>query len=316
MIHLLDDLLRQLFLSRITQLVTQSQVRFQPPDDDFRLLAMGMTDGGGNAVNTLNVYLADLRENRRLRSNERERHQLGADVFETPPPRKVDCHYLISAWSPVPVSLAIDPTPDEHALLAEVTRVLGAADELDVDAVYAAALPPIAPPALIAGERFPLTLLPVEGFPKIAEFWGTMGQNSRWKPFVSVVITVTLHETPLPAGPLVTTVFSHTLPTDSPAEVETRFHIGGTVRPNAGSNDVVPLALVELLTMAGLRLNTARTDALGRFVFADVPAGDYQLRARLTVLPPPAMPPPPATAVSPLNLVTVPSPGGGYDIHF
>lgn len=316
MIHLLDDLLHQLLFNTIHQLVVPPQVRFQPPDDDFRLLAMGMTDGGGTPVNTLNVYLADLRENRRLRSNERERQQIGPDVFDTPPPRKVDCHYLISAWSPVPVTLTADPTPTEHALLAEVARVLGAHDEIDADAVYAAATPPALPPPALAGERLPLTLLPVEGFPKIAEFWGTMGQNSRWKPFVSVVITVTLRETPVPAGPLVTTVFTHTLPTDFPAAVETRFHIGGTVLRAAGDANVVPLAYVELLTTGGMRLQAARADALGRFVFADVPAGNYQLRARLTVLPPPAMPPPPATAVSPLNPVTVPSPGGGYDLHF
>ena len=89
-------------------------------------------------ANSLNVYLADLRENRKLRSNERERTTVGQDVFETPPARRVDCHYLISAWSPVAVSTAIDPTLDEHALLAEAARVLGAHDELDPVAIYAA----------------------------------------------------------------------------------------------------------------------------------------------------------------------------------
>ena len=62
-------------------------------------------------------------------------------------------------------------------LLAEAARVLGATDELDPVAIYAAANPPQVVPAVLADERFPLTLLPLEGFPKIAEFWGTMGET-------------------------------------------------------------------------------------------------------------------------------------------
>jgi hypothetical protein len=316
MIDLLDTLLHRLLRNRIAQLTADTQVRFQPPDEDWRGLVPTITDGAGNPANSLNVYLVDLRENRRLRSNERERRQIGPDVYDVPPPRRVDCHYLISAWSPVAVSVAIDPTQDEHALLAEAARVLGAHDELDPVAIYAASSPPQLPPPALAEERFPLMLLPPEGFPKYAEFWGTMGDKNRWKPCVYIVVTVALREAPVRAGPPVTTIYTHALPTDFPAAVETRFHIGGTVHPAAGSTDPVPMAHVELLTAAGLRLNAVRADALGRFVFADVPAGNYQLRARLTLLPTPATPPPPATAVSPLNPITVPSPGGGYDIHF
>ena len=152
-----------------------------------------ITDAAGNPANSLNVYLADLRENRKLRSNERERTVVGQDVFETPPPRRVDCHYLISAWSPVAVSMAIDPTLDEHALLAEAARVLGAHDELDPVAIYARHRSRRRqPPAVLAEERFPITLLPAEGFSKIAEFWGTMGEKNRWKPCVYAVVTVAL----------------------------------------------------------------------------------------------------------------------------
>lgn len=315
MINLLDDLLRQLLKNGILRggapvLVADTQLRCQPPDEDWRALVQNNPDLA------LNVYLVDLRENRKLRTNERDRMVQGSDVFEVPPPRRVDCHYLISAWSPVQPSPALDPTPDEHWLLAETARVLGAHDELDPVAIYAMSNPPQLPPPVIAAERFPLTLLPPEGFPKYAEFWGTMGDKNRWKPCVHVVITVALREPAVKAGPPVTTVFTRALPTDFPVAAETRFHIGGTVLRAAGSTDPVPMAYVELLTPAGLRLNAVRADALGRFIFADVPAGNHQLRARLTVLPLPATPPPPANAVSPLNPITVPSPGGGYDIHF
>src|SRR6476620_8932007 len=175
MIDYLDTLLHRLFRNSIVELTSDAQVRFQPPDEDWRALLPTITDALGNPANSLNVYLADLRENRQLRSNARERTVVDRDVFEEPPARRVDCHYLISSWSPVAVSIAIDPTLDEHALLAEAARVIGAHDELDPAAIYGSSNPPEAPPAAIADERFPITLLPVAGFPKIAKFWGTMG---------------------------------------------------------------------------------------------------------------------------------------------
>lgn len=307
MIDQLDALLHRLFRNSIAELTADAQVRFQPPDEDWRSLVPGITDGAGNPGNSLNVYLVDLRENRKLRTNERERMVQGTDIFEVPPARRVDCHYLISAWSPVAVSIAIDPTLDEHALLAEAARVLGAHDELDPMAIYALSNPPQLPPAQIAEERFPLTLLPVEGFPKYAEFWGTMGDKNRWKPCIYTVITVALKEQPLPAGPMVTTTFTRTLVRDVPGTENTRFQIGGVVYDNAVPPKPVPLAWVELLEAAApqRRVTFTRADAQGRFVFADVSARDYRLRASAVPL-----------GVSPLRAITVPEPTGNYDIPF
>lgn len=175
MIDHLDTLLFRLLRAQVPELSGNGQVRFQAPDEDWRSMVPNIADGSGNPANSLNVYLAELRENRRLRTNERERTYVGADVYETPPPRRVDCHYLISAWSPVTPSPAIDPTPDEHALLAEAAQVLGRYDALDPAEICAATRPPNLPaipvPAPLVGETLPLTLLPVEGFPKYAEFW-------------------------------------------------------------------------------------------------------------------------------------------------
>nr|WP_311528319.1 Pvc16 family protein [uncultured Ralstonia sp.] len=304
MIDHLDDLLRQLLSTSILRggvpvLVKDTQLRFQPPDDDWRTLVYLNDDLA------LNVYLVDMRENRKLRTNERERMVQGSDVFEVPPPRRVDCHYLISAWSQAKPSAALDTTLDEHWLLAETARVLGAHDELDPVAIYALSNPPQLPPPPIAEERFPLTLLPVEGFPKYAEFWGTMGDKNRWKPCIYTVITVALKEQPLRAGPMVTTTFTRTLVRDNPATENTRFHIGGIVYDNAVPPLPVALAWVELLTPANQRIAFTRADALGRFVFADVAAGAWQVRAS-------AMP----QGVSPPRAITVPEPTGNYDISF
>lgn len=305
MIDHLDNLLHRLFRHSIAELTSDTQIRFQPPDQDWRGLVPGITDGAGNPANSLNVYLADLRENRKLRTNEREEMVVGQDIFEVPPPRRVDCHYLISAWSPVSLTPAIDPTMDEHALLAEAARVLGAHDDLDPVAIYALSNPPAIPPASIANERFPVTLLPVEGFPKYAEFWGTMGDKNRWKPCVYAVITVALKEAPMHAGPMVTTAIVDARVRDEALTSNTLMQFGGTVRVSAAPNAVpVTGAWVDLLTVAGVRQQLVRTDHDGRFLFVQIAAGSYQLRVSATGF---------GSVVTPID---VPAPSGIYDMHF
>jgi len=207
-------------------------------------------------------------------------------------------------------SPAIDPTPDEHALLAEVAHVIGGRDALDPAEICAATRPPnlaaIPVPVPLAGELLPLTLLPVEGFPKYAEFWGTMGDKHRWKPCVYLVVTVSLKETPVHAGAIVTTTITNALQWDQPASVDTRYHIGGQVLDAAIPANPVARAWVELLNAAGTaRVKLTRADADGRFVFADVAAGNYRLRA--------SSQPQGTTAPRP---ITVPEPSGNYDLHF
>ena len=322
MIALADLLLFRLFRWQVAELSGDLQVRFQPPDDDWRNAVPGITDMLGNPAGSLNVYLADVRENRRLRSNEPERRAVGLDIHEMPPARRVDCHYLISAWSPVSVSPATEPTLDEHALLAEAALALGREDVLDPVTLCSATrpgLPAIAMPSALDGELLPVTLLPPEGFPKLGEFWGTMGSQNRWKPCLYTVVTVALKQAPRPVGPMVTTIYSHTLQRSVPATLNTRFHIGGTARVSATDATPVPHCWIELLTVLDTLVTIARADLSGRFVFADVPAGDYHLRARVPALPlppsPPA-PPQPAQPVSPVRAITVPEPTGSYDIAF
>jgi hypothetical protein len=320
MIDHLDTLLFRLFRWQVNELTGNGQVRFQPPDDDWRLMVPNIADGNGFPANSLNVYLIELRENRRLRTNERERAYVGSDVYETPPPRRVDCHYLISAWSPVNPAAGLDPTPDEHALLAEAARVLGQRDALDPVELCAATRPPnlpaIAVPPPLVGEILPLTLLPVEGFPKYGEFWGTMGDKHRWKPCVYAVITVSLKDTPVRAGAIVTTTITDTLQWDAPGTTETRYHIGGQVfdapppppPPPLPSppRKPVPRAWVELLNAAGTaRVKLTRADSAGRFVVDDVAAGSYQLRASSQ-----------PQGTTNLRPITVPEPSGNYDLRY
>ncbi len=305
MIQSLDDTLFHLLSTSLTTLgtppATAGQIRFQPPSARWRQHVSQL--GGLKAVN---VYLVDVRENRRLRSNEvlREYDPAGGVVDEWPAPTRADCHYLITAWSTADEDLA-DPengahgrSGEEHQILHEVASVLNAHQPLVPAAVFGGAFPTGFDNDLKA-ETLPTELLPVEGFPKYAEFWGTMGQLHPWKPAVYLVVTVPLRVAKRTLGPPVTTVFGEYRP-DWERTGELLLDIGGTVLD--GSSPVRG-ASVRLESPAGALLQSATSDELGRFRFARIGSQPYVLRAW-------------ATGVGDDERdVDVPSPSGEYDLH-
>jgi hypothetical protein len=303
MIDQLDILLRKLITSSVVGLASDDQVRFQPPDEDWRTYVKTLSIAGQPA-NALNVYLVDLRENRKLRSNERIRTTLNGDMSETTAPRRVDCHYLISAWSPADVTPAIEPTLDEHAVLYLVASVFSQHDPLIPPDIYAPApVPATFPPALVEAQ-LPITLVPPEGFIKLAEFWGTMGEKHRWKPVLYLIVTIPIVPPATPVGPIITTAMTDMRITDAPSSSEIQIQIGGNVYDNQVPPQPALNAWVELLDMSGHRLQLASVDAEGRFTFVRVVPGAYQLRASRAGL---------GTIT---RNVTVPSPTGEYDLQF
>ena len=110
-----------------------AQIGFGPPDQAWR------NQVSSSMVEQLSVYLVDLRENRHLRSNEVVRTVDAGQVSETPAPARLDCTYLVSAWSPIAETALVGPTHDEQILLYEVARTLIAAAPLDATAAYAPA---------------------------------------------------------------------------------------------------------------------------------------------------------------------------------
>lgn len=308
MLDLLDNLIRKLLMDGVAALrdmpqsrppapVTEEQVSFGAPDTHWR------TQVKNNQRNTLDVYLVDLRENRKLRSNERARTVESGVVTQEPAPARLDCHYLITAWSPVVhITPAIDATLDEHALLYQTSAVLFRNSPLNASRVY-----PAGSAALAAWGRFrdvdlPTSVAPVEGFQKISEFWSNMGSDAPWKPSVYLVVTLPIELLVEAAGPLVTTRVTEYRQSGRAETAEVWIQIGGRVTNASG----VPVqnAWVQLETTAGVPLRSANTNELGRFTFGDLRAGRYRLRARAVGLGERA------------RELDVPSNSGEYDLRF
>ncbi|MEJ2660423.1 MAG: Pvc16 family protein [Desulfobacteraceae bacterium] len=303
LIEHLDNLLRHLLISEIDEITDESQVRFQPPDDSWRSYVTSLTVEG-QPVNALNVYLWDVRENRKLRSNERMRVYEQQTVLEMPVPKRIDCHYLISAWSPAQITPGVEPTLDEHALLYKVASVLANNDPLVPRSVYEPDPPPPTLPEIIVDAHLPTCISPSEGFPKLAEFWGSV--NWRWKPGVYLVVTLPVVMNQYIAGPMVTTRITEYRHADAFDTCESFIQICGCVM-DATVDPVLPIAgaWVQLEANDGTAIKTTATNHLGQYTFARLQPGTYRLRWRAIGRAEPAP-----------RVIEVPSPTGAYDLKF
>jgi hypothetical protein len=302
MIEHLDNLLRDLFLAQVPGIADAAQVRFEPPDEDWRTWVLNLAAG---AV-ALNIYLADLRENRSLRSNERVRSFENGHVSEESAPTRLDCHYLITAWSQAAPAAAVEPPLDEHRVLHDALAVLFNQAPLNPSRIHppgSAALTAV--PEMIRRADLPTQIAPAEGFPKLPEFWGAMGQNHRWKPAIYLIVTLPVALTPRIEGPMVTTRIAEHRLFGSPESAEIMIQIGGHVfNASVDPVEMVPEAWVRLEDAAGEPLQITKTDDSGRFTFLRMHPGNYRLRVR-------------ATGLGELERsVNVPSELGGYDIRF
>jgi len=245
MIDHLDNLIRHLLIAEVDELTDEAQVRFQPPDDDWRTYVSNLTINA-NPVNALNIYLFDLREHKKLRSNERIREVENGVITEHPAPRRMDCHYLITAWSPATVTASVEPSLDEHALIYKVASVLTNSEPLVARRVYDPFPLPNTFPEVIADADLPTTLLPAEGFPKYGEFWGTMGASHRWRPAVYYIVTLPLVLRKEVSGPMVTTRIAEYRFSERAEIAEVMIEIGGVV-----------LAPAQQITVAQANVNLA-----------------------------------------------------------
>ena len=300
MIAHLDNMLRHLLLTQVDELTDEAQVQFAPPDDAWRTYVSNLTVAGQPA-NAVNIYLVDLRENRTLRSNERIRDVSGPVATNMPAPRRVDCHFVATAWSPATVTANIEPTLDEHQLLYKSIGALMSGEPFVPRRIYSPDPLPAGFPPEIADAELPSVILPLEGFPKIAEFWGTFGTVHPWRPLAYFVVTLPVILSKEILGPMVTTRISEYRPSGLPAKGDVFVQIGGTVMD--GAENPVANASVAIEDMGGARISAATTGDDGRFTFGGLNAGTFVLRVR-------------AQGFSEATrTVTIPSANGNYDVQ-
>ena len=266
MIAHIDRMLRHLLISAVDGIESDTQVRFQPPDDTWKQYVATLEK------DAVNVYLVELRENRGLRSVDRTHRLVDGEMRTGVPPRRADLHYLITAWSSASVTPAVEPTVDEHELLYRVAAALADAEPVVPQRVYGAAGVPAGFPATIAEAELPTVVMPGEGFSKYAEFWGTMAGAHPWRPAIYLRLTIPVEFATRAVAPLVTTRIA-----EFPGG-EVLIDFGGTVVDALGQ--AIAGVTVRLERPDGAGAGVAESGPDGRYLFHGLAPGDYLLRAR------------------------------------
>jgi hypothetical protein len=260
LIDYLDDLLRTLLLRTG---LSASQISFSPPDDDWRKSisgALGLT---------LDAYLIEFYENAELRTNDVYLRGNGINQQAVRAPARLNCRYLISAWSPAKPTPLLEPAIEEDVLLHQVTTVLMEALPFDANAIYAPNPLPLGFPPDMLDPPLPAVVSPTEPFDKLSDFWHRM--DTIWKPVVDLVVTIPVLHAPRLTGPPVTTLFAQYGTVDHP-DREERTAIGGVVTFGGNPVSGAWVRLVEFGQMA-------TTNPAGQFIFEGVRRGSFTLTA-------------------------------------
>jgi hypothetical protein len=214
---------------------------------------------------TVDLFLYDIRENLELRNPEAAIERAAGHAVRRPPPMRVACTYLVTAWPVGGTELPLQ----EHRLLAQALQVLARYPTIPAEFLQES----------LKGQQPPLPLVTSQtnGVKEPAEFWSALG--GRLRPSLSVTVTIGLEVFAAETLPLVTT---EEIRIDQRAAgrdrampgAEDRFRIGGRVL--AADGTVARGAMVSLVE-AGL---STTTDADGRYVIGPLASGSYTLSAQ------------------------------------
>lgn len=185
MIHDLDRSIEELLRRELPgELVEQVTITFATPNDQFPPPWV--------STPAVDLFLYDMRENRELRAGELqvERRSDGTAVRHAPPVR-VDCSYLVTAWT----SEGAGAAHDEHRLLGEVMRVLLLHRTLPEEVLQGSMRDQDLP--------LPTSTLQPGHLQNLGEFWQALGGRPR--AALNYTVTLALRLRPEEAlGPVVT----------------------------------------------------------------------------------------------------------------
>lgn len=250
MFHDLDASLKSLLASEEAPSgLREAEVSFLTPEKGY-----------APAQNTINLFMHEVKEDRDLRDPLPIVKQVGTEFVQRLPPLRVDCAYLVTAWSS---ETGAGRVAAEHRLLAEaflwLSRSPVSKGHLNNHLKGSLASQPFPPPTMVAQ---------LDGARNTADFWTALGIPPR--PCFNLVVTIAmdLGVEEIVGKPAVASKEIRLVGADS------IFQIGGAVRDAASG---APLEAVEL-TLVELG-EKAKTKADGRFTFSSLAEGDYQLRA-------------------------------------
>jgi hypothetical protein len=178
----LDATIEELLKQEVPLTELECHIGFEIPDDTWETKIKALPPG----QSALNIYLYDVRENSKLRTNERaQQRNPDGTVTEKPLPKRVDCFYLITAWIPQPTDLAIPAwgvAVDEHHLLSRVLKTLLRFPALPTSVLQGdlAALDP--PPEI------PTRVAQPDGLKELGDFWSA--NRNAWRPALQYVVTI------------------------------------------------------------------------------------------------------------------------------
>jgi hypothetical protein len=204
---------------------------------------------------TINLYLHEVTENRTLRDESRVMEHVAHTWTSRLPSLRVDCTYLVTAWSPDTAGLKI---VQEH-------RLLGLA------LIWFSRFPVI-PDRFLSGtlktppQPYPLpsTVAQTHEGQQMGHFWTALGTPPR--PGFSVTVTITVE--PFDQVEQFAAAETFSISSGSISDPE----LGGRVLDDALSP--VPAVTVSAVGAGA----TATTDASGRFTLPGLDFGDYMLR--------------------------------------
>jgi hypothetical protein len=289
MIGAADAILRRVLTDGVPGM-TSDRISFQPPDEVWR------TRVGASKGVSIDVYLAEIDEDRDLRSSAVDRVIDGGIARDRRAPERVRLTYLISAWNAAKDSVATAATEAEHDTLSFVLQALLRAAPLNASRI----LPPTALATVPAGMRevdLPTRIAVSEALDKLSHFWGTMGSTHPHKPVIPVLVTVPVTYPETISDGVVFTI-------DTGLGSERLIEVGGHVLDAVGLNAVHPRpvadAAIVFTTLSGRRAAGTRAASDGRFVVDGLTPGTYHLSftADGYATPPPVP-------------ITLPTPSGG-----
>ena len=231
----------------------QADVSFATPGRDY-----------APALPTVNLFLRDIRENVELHDPVPELVEQAGGFVLRPPPLRVACSYLVTTWAD-PSQAAAAQVLAEHQLLGQALIWLRQFPVLPASYLQGSLAGQEIPPPVVVAR-------PGAGA-DTGDYWTWSALGIAPRPSLNLSVTISMELAPAAdLGPAVlTSQVDLGLTGDAAPGPDAAFQIAGTVRRGDS-----PAGQATVTLEPGGRL--AVTDALGRFSFAGLQAGQYVLR--------------------------------------